>query len=93
MQQQQFEFFFDELTAGEVADRLRLQAEINTFLNAVALTTARMNGARGDDRVMLNKEGTGVVIVRNTAVTENGEAPEVLPEAGKAPKRPQAAAT
>lgn len=96
MQQQQIEVFFDALTAAEVVDRLRLQAEINSILNAIALTTARMNGARGDDRVMLNNEGTGIVIIRNAVGNEYDEAGEVLPEAaaaGKAPKRPQAVTT
>lgn len=55
------EFLFDELTARDVAERLRVRAEIDAYLNAVALTVARVNGCAPTDRVMLNAAGTGVV--------------------------------
>lgn len=58
----QREILFDELTAKDVAERLRLIDACNNYLNAVALTVARLNGAGVNDRVMLNREGTGIVV-------------------------------
>lgn len=89
---QQREFFFDELTARDVAERLRVRAEIDAYLNAVALTTARLNGARPDERVILNRDGSGVIVtLQNGMVTDitpgvadgSGDAPEM---AGKRQK-------
>jgi len=58
----QKEFSFDSMTAKDVAERLRLLNELNNYINAVVLTTARMYGCGLDDRVHLNRDGTGIVV-------------------------------
>lgn len=58
----QREILFDELTAKDVAERLRLIDACNNYLNAVALTVARLNGVRADSRIGLNQAGTGILI-------------------------------
>lgn len=66
------EIFFDELTARDMAERLRMRAEIDAYLNAVCLTVARMNGCAPTDRVMLNAAGTGI-IVSTASPAEGGD--------------------
>ena len=58
----QKEILFDELTARDMAERLRMRAEIDAYLNTVCLTVARMNGCAPTDRVMLNASGTGIIV-------------------------------
>lgn len=79
----QTEFLFDELTARDVAERLRVRAEIDAFLNAVLLTTARMNGATGADRVILNNAGNGVLIIANGGDLDSPENKWQKPSASK----------
>lgn len=67
------EILFDELTARDVAERLRVRAEIDAYLNAIVLTVARMNGCAPTDRIGMNEAGTGIII--SGAAAENGEAP------------------
>ncbi len=50
------------MTARDVAERLRVRAEIDAYLNAIVLTVARMNGAKPDDGVSLNRMGTGIIL-------------------------------
>lgn len=66
---QQQEILFDDLTARDVAERLRMFNEIQAYLNAVVLTVGRVNGAGPQDTVQLNKAGTGVVITASIAET------------------------
>lgn len=66
------EILFDDMTARDVAERLRLQAEIQSYINAVALTVARMNGAGAADTVSLNRAGTGIVIA-STEISGGGD--------------------
>lgn len=53
---------FDPLTAADVKSRIETINRENNYLNAIILTTARMNGAPPNAGVGLNAEGTGVVI-------------------------------
>lgn len=60
---------FDEITLAEVSERLkRIEAfqkqieEDKQTVNTIALTVARMRGAKPTDLVSLNEERTGVVI-------------------------------
>lgn len=76
------EFFFDDLTARDVAERLRVRAEVEAYLNAVALTVARMNGAGNNERVMLNGSGTGIIVV-SSADNVDDAIPEAAAMDGK----------
>lgn len=68
------EILFDELTAAEVAERLRAIHLNQVAVDTACLTVARMNGCGPADRVQLNQSGTGIVIIPAVAAdSRNGE--------------------
>jgi len=80
---------FDPLTADDVKSRIETISRENNYLNAIILTTARMNGAPPTAGVGLNADGTGVVInfpdVAEEAVETEPSASDI-PQPPKAPK-------
>lgn len=82
----QYIHLFDEITLAEVSERMkRIDAfqkqieEDKQTVNTIALTVARMKGAKPTDLVSLNEDRTGVVIsevaVKAEAEAEAVEAP------------------
>lgn len=70
---------FDPLTADDVKSRIDTINRENNYLNAIILTTARMNGAPPTAGVGLNADGTGVVINFPDVAEEAVETAETEP--------------